>query len=421
MPREFAPVRLRSERKQVGAVHEEGAWQSEPVVECITGGAACFPQARPRVAGKHLFVDDHKLYVKGVTYGPFRPGERDCPYGSRDTVAGDLQAMAAHGINAVRVYTVPPDWLLDLAWQHGLRVMVGIPWEQHVAFLDDVALKRGIERRVRAGVAACAGHPAILCYTIGNEIPAPIVRWYGRAPVERYLARLYEAAKKEDPGSLVTYVNYPTTEYLQLPFLDFSCFNVYLESKDRLTTYLAKLQNLEDDRPLVMAEVGLDSLRNGEEAQAHSLDWQLRTVFASGCAGAFVFSWTDEWHRGGHDIEDWAFGLTTRDRRPKPALASVGRAFRDVPLADHSTWPKVSVVLCVHNGSRTIRESLEGLTRLKYPDYEVIVVNDGSTDETANIAGSFDVRLINLANGGLSNARNVGMQAATGELVAYID
>jgi hypothetical protein len=306
MAREHVPVRLRSERTQVGVVHENGDCRSEPVGERITGGAVCLPRARPRVAGKYLFVGDHKLYVKGVTYGPFRPGERDCPYGSRDTVAGDFHAMAAHGINAVRVYTVPPDWLLDLAWQHGLRMMVGIPWEQHVAFLDDVALKRQIVRRVRAGVAACAGHPAILCYTIGNEIPAPIVRWYGRAPVERYLKRLYEAAKKEDPGSLVTYVNYPTTEYLQLPFLDFSCFNVYLESKDRLTTYLAKLQNLEDDRPLVMAEVGLDSLRNGEEGQAHSLDWQLRTVFASGCAGAFVFSWTDEWHRGGHEITDWA-------------------------------------------------------------------------------------------------------------------
>ena len=45
-------------------------------------------------------------------------------------------------------------------------------------------------------------------------------------------------------------------------------------------------------------------------------------VFAGGCAGAFVFAWTDEWFRGGYDIDDWDFGLTTRDRRPKPALAA---------------------------------------------------------------------------------------------------
>src|SRR5438093_929466 len=108
------------------------------------------------------------------------------------------------------------------------------PWEQHVAFLDDRARARSIEGRVRAGVRACAGHPAVLCYAIGNEIPAPIVRWHGRRRVERFLARLYRAAKAEDPAGLVTYVNYPSTEYLQLPFVDLLCFNVYLEGQQGL-------------------------------------------------------------------------------------------------------------------------------------------------------------------------------------------
>jgi hypothetical protein len=65
-------------------------------------------------------------------------------------------------------------------------------------------------------VRATAGHPAVLCYGIGNEIPAGIVRWHGRRRIERFLRRLYDAAKVEDPGALVTYVNYPTTEYLRL-------------------------------------------------------------------------------------------------------------------------------------------------------------------------------------------------------------
>ena len=54
-------------------------------------------------------------------------------------------------------------------------------------------------------------------------------------------------------------MNFPTTEYLDLPFLDFVSFNVYLETRDRLDAYLARLQNLAGDRPLVMAEIGLDS------------------------------------------------------------------------------------------------------------------------------------------------------------------
>ena len=69
--------------------------------------------------------------------------------------------MRAAGINAIRTYTVPPRWFLDLAQQHGLYVMVGLPWEQHVAFLDERHRANEIEKRVRAAVSSCAGHPAI--------------------------------------------------------------------------------------------------------------------------------------------------------------------------------------------------------------------------------------------------------------------
>ena len=299
--------------------------------------------------------------------------------------------------------------------------MAGLPWEQHVAFLDERGLADDIVRRVQAGVRACARHPALLCFTVGNEIPAPIVRWHGRRRTEKFIRRLYNAVKAEDPEALVTYVNYPTTEYLQLPFLDVVCFNVYLESEDKLSAYLARLQNLAGERPLILAELGLDSRRNGEEAQGASLAWQLRTAFASGCAGAFVFAWTDEWFRGGYDIDDWDFGLTTRERAPKAALLSVTRAYDEAPFPANIPWPRVSVVVCSYNGSRTIRDTLEGLRSLDYPDFEVIVVNDGSTDATPEIAAEYPVRLISTPNRGLSNARNTGWQAASGEIVAYID
>jgi GT2 family glycosyltransferase len=181
------------------------------------------------------------------------------------------------------------------------------------------------------------------------------------------------------------------------------------------------LQNLADERPLLLAEIGLDSRRNGETAQAESIDWQTRTVFTEGATGTFVFAWTDEWFRGGHDIDDWDFGLVTRDRQPKAALASVRRVFSEVPFALDTKWPRMSVVVCSYNGARTIRDTLEGLKAVEYPDYEVIVVNDGSTDATPDIAGEYDVKLISTENRGLSNARNTGWQAATGEIVAYID
>jgi hypothetical protein len=50
---------------------------------------------------------------------------------------------------------------------------------------------------------------AVLAYAVGNEIPSRIVRWIGRRRVERFVERLHVAARDEDPGGLVTYVNYP--------------------------------------------------------------------------------------------------------------------------------------------------------------------------------------------------------------------
>ncbi len=378
-------------------------------------------EGRVTVRGKFLFEGEQKFWIKGVTYGTFRPREDGTQFPDKETVARDFALMAAQGINSVRTYTPPPRWLLDTAAEHGLRVMAGLAWEQHVAFLDDPALVASIEQCIRKGVRTCAGHPALLCYAVGNEIPPSIVRWHGHRRIERFIERLYRIAKAEDPSGLVTYVSYPTTEYLQLPFLDLFCFNVYLEDPDNLAAYLARLQNLAGDRPLLMAEIGLDSRRHGEAQQAASLAWQIKTAFAAGSAGAFVFAWTDAWYRGGHDIEDWDFGLTTRNREAKPALAAVSEAFAAAPFPADTDWPRISVVVCSYNGAATLRDTLEGLATLDYPNYEVIVVNDGSTDDTPRIADEYDVNLISTENRGLSNARNTGWQAASGEIVAYID
>jgi O-antigen biosynthesis protein len=384
------------------------------------------PRSRPVVRGKFLYAGDEKLYLRGVTYGPFRPEAAGTEfagseYHTPEVVDRDFSQMAGAGLNSVRVYTPPPRWLLDAAQRHGLYVMIGLPWEQHVSFLDNRRTQKSIIERVRQGVTACANHPAVLCFAIGNEIPASMVRWYGAPRVEKFLRKLYNTVKSVDGAALVTYVNYPSSEYLHLPFLDFAAFNVYLEEPAKLEAYLARLQNIAGDRPLILAEVGLDSRRNGDEAQAGTLRWQLHSSAAAGAAGLFVFAWTDEWFRGGMDIDDWDFGLTTRERTPKPALAVVREAFKEWPFPKNTTWPRISIVVCTYNGSRTIADCLRGVARLEYPDYETIVVNDGSKDQTPAIVQKFDVRLISIPNGGLSNARNVGMRAATGEIVAYID
>jgi GT2 family glycosyltransferase len=376
--------------------------------------------ARVHAHGKFLWSGAEKLLVTGVTYGPFAPTSDGQGY-EPDRADADFATMASDGVSAVRLYDAPPVWLLDLAQRHGLRVIAGLAWEQHVAFLDDRARARSIVRDARQTVAGSAGHPALLAWSIGNEIPSEIVRWHGRRRVERFLRRLADAVRSEDPGALVTYASYPPTEYLELPFLDFLSFNVFLEQPDRLKAYIARLHTLAGDRPLVLTELGLDAARNGEPAQAAALRDQLRIAFEGGCAGAVAFSWTDEWHRGGAEIEDWAFGLTRRDRSPKPALRAVADVFHSVPFGPRA-WPRVSVVVCTHNGAATIEDCLEGVSALDYPDYEAIVVDDGSTDGTAELVARFPgVRLLSVDHAGLSRARNAGLAAADGEIVAYLD
>src|SRR5437870_5371977 len=342
----------------------QGSLTAVSSVRAVTTGPDMLPAlAEVDVArsarGKFIFAGDDKLYVRGVTYGTFRSDADGHEYPALDIVERDFSHMAVCGVNAVRVYTVPPPWLLDSAWKHGLRIMVGLPVERYVGLLAD--RRDGLDQLeavVRAGVRACRGHPAVLCYAIGNEIPAPIVRWHGRRRMAGYIERLYRAAKAEDPTALVTYVNYPSSEYLQLPFLDLVCFNAYLESRERFAAYLARLQNIAGDRPLIMSEIGLDSLRHGEGTQAEVLEWQVRTAFASGCAGAFVYAWTDEWYRTGEDVDDWAFGLTRRDRRPKKALAAVRKAIAEVPFPQDRPCPRISVVVCTYHGGRVSRDCL---------------------------------------------------------------
>src|SRR5206468_9050646 len=97
------------------------------------------------------------------------------------------------------------------------------------------------------------------------------------------------------------------------------------------------------------------------------------------------------------------------------------RVFGEIPIPSNGSWPLISVVVCSYNGARRIRDCLEGVCGLEYPRFEAIVVDDGSTDRTAEIAREFPARVIRTAQRGLSHARNVGLRAAAGDIVAYID
>src|SRR4029079_10699542 len=136
-----------------------------------------------------------------------------------------------------------------------------------------------------------------------------------------------------------------------------------------------------------------------------------------------VYSFTDDWYKEGQLVEDWAFGLTSIERSPKMSFYVVQRQFIQAPYFPLPRYPPVSVVVASYNAERTLEICLESLQKLNYPEYEVILVDDGSTDRTAQICRRFNYLqyIRHEKNEGLAVARNTGIAAARGEIVAFTD
>ena len=381
---------------------------------------------RIRPAAKFFLEGDKKFFVKGVTYGPFKPDAEGNYLGRPEQVDVDLALMRQVGLNVVRIYHAPPPWFLDRCTSAGMRVLVTLPWEKHIEFLRERSIRKQIAETVRDTVSKYAGHPAILGYLVGNEISSTMARWLGARRVIEFVEELIRIGRAIDPDALFSYATYPPTEYLLPQNADFCCFNVYLHNQRDFEGYLLRLQNLTGEHPLILGEFGMDTIRHSQDEQAEMLGWHVDSVVKCGLAGTIFFTWTDEWFTGEQEITDWAFGIVTRERRPKKAFymleEKLGRNDSTLPHRPLPKAPFVSVIVCSYNGGPTLASCLDSLGKLNYPEYEVILVDDGSTDDTSYIAAQFPwVRYIHQSNQGLSHARNTGAAAAKGEVFAYTD
>jgi glycosyltransferase involved in cell wall biosynthesis len=87
--------------------------------------------------------------------------------------------------------------------------------------------------------------------------------------------------------------------------------------------------------------------------------------------------------------------------------------------------PKVSIVLPVYNGEAYLRESIQSILKQRFTNFELVIINDGSTDESEGVISSISdqrVRCFTIpANSGTAHAMNLGYQHATGEYIAHMD
>ena len=251
-----------------------------------------------RAVAKFFFEGERKFFVKGVTYGPFKPDALGHYLGTRDQAVRDLAQIRASGFNVVRVYHCPPRWFLDACAEAGVRVLITLPWAKHIEFLRERSARNEITHSVSDAIKMHAGHPAIFAYLVGNEVAPQMVRWLGVRRVTEFIEHLIAIGRGLDPRVLFSYATYPPTEFLLPQNVDFFCFNVYLHNQRDFERYLFRLQNLTEERPLILGEFGMDTIRHSEDEQAEMLSWHVDSVIKCGLAGTVFFSWTDEWYTG---------------------------------------------------------------------------------------------------------------------------
>src|SRR5438105_2114879 len=148
---------------------------------------AASSRLRVSVDGKFFRLGEKKFYVKGVAYGPFAPNAAGQPFASPEQTASDLGQIRRLGANLIRVYHVPARWFLDLAAEHELKVLIDIPWNKQLCFLDSAQHRASACDAVRQAVFACARHPAVFAFSVTNEIPPDIVRWSGTNAVADFI------------------------------------------------------------------------------------------------------------------------------------------------------------------------------------------------------------------------------------------
>lgn len=373
---------------------------------------------RLEVDGKFFRAGGDRVFLKMVSYGPFPDPQPD--HGV------EMRRIAEAGFNAVRIYHDPGEDLLNAAEEQGLWVFVGLEWQWWCDFFSDRSIYADARMKLKDGLEKWGDHTAVAGVFVANEVPADMVRWMGVPRVRRAVENLIGWGRRLKPELLFAYANFPTTEFLEPENADFTAINVYLEKREDFAAYLPRLHNVAGDRPVLLSEFGLDTRRRSEISQRESMLWCVEECLWAGMAGLAAYTWSDRWLNRGKVVEDWDFGLTDRQGRDKPALLGLARVLPGIESPedgiDLRDWPMFSVVVCTHNGGHRMPVCLRALRGIDYPNYEVIVVDDGSTDNTALVVKGFDgVRLIQMEHVGLSAARNKGAEEAKGEIIAYTD
>lgn len=381
---------------------------------------------RVEVEGRHLRLNGERFVVRGTTYGHFAPRADGARYPGGVDLRADFEAIVAMGLNTIQTVDVPPADLFAAATEFDLRVLVGLDYAdwRFEPFPD----RTSNHRVAAAGLAAVdrlferIEDPAVLlAVSVGRALPADLARVHHPGAVADTLASIIDRVRTLDPSV-------PTTstgraggdESATGPGCDLLSIVVGTECGATFEHDLVRLQLARPARPVVVTDLNPPSTGYSIAVQAGQLADRLHALDRTGCAGATVGCWVEDTPESAGSSAARSDSLVTADR----TLTPLGRcvevwARRDVKDL-RSVWPRVTALVTTHNSESTVEQCLSALELSDYPDLEVIVCDEGSTDRTAALAARYPFELRQTAGSDVSG-RSLGPTAGSGDIVAFVD
>ena len=358
-------------------------------------------QPLPHIApdGKFLRRLDQKFFFKAMRLPELGTPLESLDFAGKIAMRKRLDELKAGHTTGLILTETQAEPVLDVAAQSGLYALMEVEVAPEAlatrsAYRATVARLTGVARTFKV-------YPALIGYLINCPIEAATVRTRGLRRVRRELEGLIAGLRRGDDRRIVSLKHRPAVSALASLEEDLIYAAVPPLAPSDLNRYLVKLHNLAEARPVII-EFG-EGLLGQDELVA--------CAFGLGAAGVVAPAMRPAASPGLMAVRM----LSAGEFLP---FVSLNGSCPPLPVAQ----PMVSVVICAYNAERTMLPCLESLRRLQYPNFEVIIVDDGSRDRTAAIAADFpEFRLIRQPNKGLSVARNVGLHAARGEIIAYTD
>ena len=289
--------------------------------------------------------------IKGITYDLKYPGISHYSQVSREVFEKDFKLMKEAGINTIRLYGVPPEFILDLADKYGMKVIETIvfpgDWTDFSSPYQLQALKREAVRNINRDI----DRECIYAWSIWNDAPwtygsgrGNVIKAYGKERVSSFLKELYETVKKRDPLRPVTAATLTIDEEakcLGADFLDILGYNIYLGVSDwrrgiyepdlaeKMINELVSLSH-KYGKPVIITETGYSTYWKYESQKDVIRDQIAKT--ANKLRGIILFQWADDWSKSGtagfqnKDVEEH-WGIVEGNRKPKGGYYAVKEMF----------------------------------------------------------------------------------------------